>query len=93
MVDQKFNLYKGIQKPLVFKGFQGKFIFWGLGALAGGVLIGAVGCITLGSITGMGILAVYLGIAFVIIFKKQEKGLYNKKRTTHTLFVRKNNLR
>ncbi len=77
---------------MVFKGFQGKFIFWGLGALVGGVLIGAVACISLGSVTGMGILVVYLAIAFTIIFKKQEKGLYAKKRTTHTLFVRKNNL-
>jgi hypothetical protein len=61
--------------------------------LAGAVLIGAVGCIVLGSLTGIGILAVYLSTVFFFIYKKQEQGLYVKKRNTHTLFIRKNNLR
>lgn len=93
MKDQKFNLYKGLQKPLVFKGFQGRYIFWGIGALAGAVIVAAIACISLGPLPGMGILVVYLGVAFLVIFKKQEKGLYSKTKNTHTLFVRKNNLK
>lgn len=39
---RKYAVYKGLQKPLVFKGFKGKFIYWGLASLLAGLVFGAL---------------------------------------------------
>lgn len=89
---KRFAVYKGLQKPLVFKGFQGKFIYYGVGILLGGLVCGAItialvnmwlGAIVLvGSITG-GLL--YLG-------RKQKEGLHDKSRTRQ-VFIHPINLK
>jgi hypothetical protein len=28
-----FQVYRGLQKPLVFKSFKGRYIYWGLGSI------------------------------------------------------------
>jgi len=42
----RYSIYKGLQKPLVYRGFKGKFIGWGIGflimGLVGGGLLGAL---------------------------------------------------
>lgn len=93
MDNMKYKLYKGLQSPLVFKGFKGKYIYWGMGAIALGVLVGAVSSILFGALIGIGILAVYLVVALVYIFQKQKKGLYSRRNDNDTLFVIKNNLK
>lgn len=93
MKDERYNLYKGVQSPLVFKGFKGKYIYWGMGAIVLGVIIGSLSAIILGSVLGMGILAIYLVIAFGIIFQKQKKGLYSRNRESNTIFLIKNNMK
>ena len=39
---KRFAVYKGLQKPLIFRGFRGKFIYWGLGSLLAGLVLGAL---------------------------------------------------
>jgi hypothetical protein len=39
---KNFAVYKGLQKPLIFRGFRGKFIYWGLGSLLAGLVLGAL---------------------------------------------------
>jgi len=77
---KRFAVYKGLQKPLVFRGFKGKFIYRGLGTLLGGLVLGALtmsllnlwlGAMVLtGSITG-GLLWTAAG---------QKKGLHQRSR-------------
>ena len=33
-----YNVYRGLQKPLVFKSFKGRYIYWGLGSVLLGLL-------------------------------------------------------
>ncbi|MCY4216597.1 MAG: DUF4133 domain-containing protein [Flavobacteriaceae bacterium] len=74
-----FKVYRGLQRPLTFKGFKGKYIYWGLGA----ILIGLISSIVIVNI-GNYFLAV---CSFLIIggggsflcAVKQRKGLYHKK--------------
>ena len=51
---RRFSIYKGLQKPLVYRGFKGKFIGWGIGSLVlglvGGGLIGALTSMYLGGL-------------------------------------------
>ena len=62
-----YNVYKGLQKPLIFKGFKGKFIYIG----------GA--CITLASFMWGGItLVIVMFGGLGITSQLQRKGLHRK---------------
>ncbi|UOE47830.1 plasmid transfer protein [Mucilaginibacter sp. SMC90] len=83
----KYAVYKGLQKPLIFKGFKGKFIYWGIGFLLAGLVFGAL---------TMSLINMWLG-AFVLIgcivggllftASKQKKGLHVKTRSKHILIL------
>lgn len=78
---RQFSIYKGLQKPLVYRGFKGKFIAWGIGSLIAGLVIGGL----IGALSSM-----YLGgfITLVTIaaglsytFHKQKNGLHAKTKS------------
>lgn len=78
----KYAIYKGLQKPLIYRGFKGKFIYWGIGSLAGGLILGGL----IGTLTSMylgGFLTIALisaGLAYT--FFRQKDGLHAKTRNT-----------
>ncbi|MFD1771354.1 plasmid transfer protein [Sphingobacterium suaedae] len=73
-----YPVYKGLQKPLVYKGFKGRFIFWGAGAVVSGLIFGGL----IGAITNMYIGALMivciipLGLFYTLT--RQKAGLHNK---------------
>ena len=75
---RRYAIYKGLQKPLVYRGFKGKFIFWGVGALLAGLVLG---CLTI-ALVNMWLGAIVLigcivgGLLFIA--QKQKKGLHSK---------------
>lgn len=77
---RKFSIYKGLQKPLVYKGFKGKFIGWGIGSLVLGLvfggLIGALSNMYLGGVVTIATIAG--GLSFT--FYQQKNGLHSKSR-------------
>lgn len=77
---RRFSIYKGLQKPLVYRGFKGKFIGWGIGSLAlglvGGGLTGALTSMYLGGLVT--ILAIAGGLTYT--FHRQKNGLHDKTR-------------
>lgn len=92
MTMEKYAIYKGLQKPLSYKGFKGKFIGWGIGSL----IIGLLGGGTMGAMTNMyfgGFLTlslVALGLTFT--FHSQKKGLHTKIRN-RGIFIHPVNLK
>jgi hypothetical protein len=80
-MEKRFAVYKGLQKPLIFKGFKGKFIYWGLGSILAGLVLGAL----IMSLVNMWIGAIVLiscmtgGLFYTA--GKQKGGLHNKGRT------------
>ena len=80
---RKFPVYKRLQRPLIFKGFKGKFIYWGLGFVLLGLVLGAVtmsvvnmwfgAALLIGTVTG--------GLAFTAA--KQKGGLHSKARSSN----------
>src|SRR5690554_5450568 len=77
---KRFPIYKGLQKPLIYKGFQGKFIGWGIGSLVAGVVLGGlIGSLTSMVLGGVITLAIILGGLF-FTSQQQKKGLHNKTR-------------
>jgi hypothetical protein len=76
----RYSIYKGLQKPLVYRGFKGKFIGWGIGflvlGLVGGGLIGALTNMYLGGL--ITILIIAGGLTYT--FYRQKAGLHDKAR-------------
>lgn len=84
---KRFSVYKGLQKPLIYKGFKGKFIYWGIASLLAGLVSGALimslvnmwlGAIALvGCITG--------GLFYTA--GKQKNGLHDKSRASSIYII------
>ncbi|WP_139423236.1 DUF4133 domain-containing protein [Chryseobacterium mulctrae] len=81
-----FYLYKGLKKPLVFFGLKGKYIFYAVGVIGGGVISALV-------LSKFGLLGSLLGLAVTaggvyFIFKRQDKdGLYDKTKNFNQILI------
>jgi len=81
-----FYLYKGLKKPLVFFGLKGKYIFYAVGAIGGGIISAFV-------LSKFGLLGSLLGLAVTaggvyFIFKRQNKyGLYDKTKNFDQILI------
>ena len=74
-----FPVFKGLQKPLEFMGFQGRYIYWAAGT-AGGAIIGfIIAYCLLGFVAGLVVLVIAISTGGALIFLKQQKGLHTKK--------------
>jgi len=79
---EEFNVYKGLQKPLVFKAFKGKFIGWGLGSILAGLLLFLILSSMVNLPTGIITLITITGGGLSITAMQQKKGLYSRNRYT-----------
>ena len=92
LMGKRFAVYKGLQKPLIFRGFKGKFIYWGLGSMLAGLVLGAL----IMSLINMWLGAIVLvgcmvgGLFFTA--GKQKHGLHNKTRS-RDIFIHQINLK
>ena len=73
-----FPMFKGLQKPLEFMGFQGRYIYWAAGT-AGGAIVGFIAYCLLGFVVGLVVLVFAISTGAALIFLKQRKGLHTKK--------------
>ena len=79
---KRFAVYKGLQKPLIFRGFRGKFIYWGLGTLLAGLVLGALTMSLVNMWLGAIVLVGSIVGGLLYIAGKQKKGLHDKARAT-----------
>src|ERR1700749_2426792 len=75
-----FAVYKGLQRPLIFKGFRGKFIYWGLGAVLAGLVLGSVTMALVNMWLGAVVLVGFIAGGLLYIASKQKAGLHSKQR-------------
>ena len=73
-----YPVFKGLQRPLEFLGFQGRYIYWAAGTAGGSVAGFIIGYIAVGFIVALVILTVILAFGGVMTFLKQRKGLHSK---------------
>ena len=87
-----YPVYKGLQKPLVYRGFKGKFIAYGICSLGLGLVLGGLlgalfnmyvgGILTIATISG--------GLLYTL--SKQKSGLHDKARSReifiHRIYLR-----
>jgi len=75
-----FNVYKGLQKPLVFKGFKGKFIYWGIGSVVGSLVVGGVVGTAVNGILGAVTMIICIVLGYLLTATQQKKGLHSKNK-------------
>jgi hypothetical protein len=89
-----FFLYKGIKKPLVFKGLRGKYIYQGAGTFVGTLVLGIILSNILGFFFG---LLIALGIGAFLIWKifhnQRVKGLYDKTKNFNEIHIIRNRIK
>ncbi len=87
-----FAIYKGLQKPLVYKGFKGRYMYWTIGfILLAIVLAGLIGALVHFA-AGIVSLVVIAGGGIFYTSRKQKDGLYDKVRH-RGIYVFQTNLR
>ena len=74
-----YPVFKGLQRPLEFLGFQGRYIYWAAGTAGGGIVAFIIGYIAVGFILALVLLTLILAFGGVMTFIKQRKGLHSKK--------------
>lgn len=93
-MERTYNVYKGLQKPLVYKGFAGKFIYWGIASLLSGLVLGALVMALFSMLLGLIVLASCVGGGLYYTASRQKKGLHQKTRSSgHYLISSKINHR
>mgnify|MGYP002650951581 FL=1 len=73
-----FPVFKGLQKPLEFMGFQGRYIYWAAGTASGAIVGFIIAYCLLGFVVGFVVLVFAISTGTALIFLKQRKGLHTK---------------
>ena len=74
-----YPVFKGVQKPLEFMGFQGRYIYWAAGTVGGAIVGFIIAYCLVGFVVGLIVLVVAISAGAALIFLKQRKGLHTKK--------------
>lgn len=83
-----YNLYKGLQRPLTFKLFKGKYIMWGAGFLIAAMVMGGLLAGIVNNVTGLIAFVAIGGIGIMFTLKKQETvGLHDKEIFVGTILI------
>ena len=88
-MEEGYKLYKWLQKPLVFKGLKGRFIFIGAAAGVSTLLVAIIASTIAGLWAGAVAMFLFGGISFFIVISKQSKGLHSKSVGEGLYIVRK----
>ncbi|MDY3319476.1 DUF4133 domain-containing protein [Riemerella anatipestifer] len=83
----EFFLYKSLKKPLVFFGFKDKYIYYAVGGVALGLIVGTIISSFIG-IIGTIIGFLFSGASVWYTLRLQNtKGLYNKTKNDEELHI------
>ena len=73
-----YNVYKGLQKPLIFKGLKGKFIYIGGACVVSSLLLCAIVSTITSFLWGGVTLVVVMFGGLTITVRLQKQGLHKK---------------
>ena len=87
MANAEHKLYKGLQRPLVFKMFKGKYIYWGVGSLLAGIVVGVITASTVSQSLGIVLMLAISVPLMMYTLAKQKKGLYDKSKDVAVFII------
>lgn len=82
-----YNVYKGLQRPLVFKAFKGKYIYWGIGILIGSLVFGIIIAVAVSMLVGAIVFIGGMVGGLLYIATKQKKGLHDKDKSKGVFII------
>ncbi|MBW8323680.1 MAG: TIGR03750 family conjugal transfer protein [Prolixibacteraceae bacterium] len=88
----QYSIYKGLQKPLVFKGFKGRYMYWAIGFIILGIVLAAVVGTLLNFLFGAAALIVTAVGGIIYTSQRQKGGLYDKTKS-YGIYILRVNLR
>lgn len=74
-----YPIYRGLQRPMEFMGFQGRYIYWAAATIGITILGFMFIYVLFGFLIGLGFVVVSFSSGAAIILLKQRKGLHTKK--------------
>ncbi|WP_443938828.1 plasmid transfer protein [Pedobacter sp. MW01-1-1] len=77
-MEKHFPVYRGLQRPLTYKGFKGKYIYWGVGILLLSLVLGALSMALINMYVGATLMILLIIAGFFYIGLRQERGLHDK---------------
>lgn len=77
---KKYEVYRGLQRPLVLYGLKGKYIYIGAGSIALGIISTLALLASAGIAYALPVLCVITGGGLIYTALGQRKGLHNKTR-------------
>lgn len=80
MTRPTFPVYRGLQRPLIYRGFKGKFIAYGIASLVIGLVVGGLLIALTNMYTGCLVMMGIISGGLYYIYKLQQQGLHIKKR-------------
>ena len=84
-----YKVYKGLQKPLVFKSFKGQYIYWAASVAFGSFILTVILSTSISITAGIIGLVVSSLLGMFIVLAKQRGGLHNKEVIRGTYVVNK----
>ena len=84
-----YKLYKGLQKPLVFKSFKGQYIYWAVAVAFGSFILTVILSTSISITAGIIGLVVSSLLGMFIVLAKQRGGPHNKEVIRGTYVVNK----
>lgn len=82
-----FEVYRGLQKPLVFKSLKGRYIYWGLACVVSGFLLAVILSVAINFLSGLLALVVITFGGLGCTAWQQRKGLHHKTRAKGAYLV------
>ena len=73
-----YPVFKGLQRPLEFLGFQGRYIYWAAGTVGGAIVGFIIGFVAVSFVVALVVATAILAFGGVMTFLKQRKGLHSK---------------
>jgi hypothetical protein len=70
-----YQVYRGLQKPLVFKSFKGQYIYWGLGSILFALLTAMLVASLVNILAGIISMAIILGLGLGATAFFQHRGV------------------
>ena len=90
-MQKKYPIYKGLDKPLEYKGFKGKYIYWGLGCILIGLILAVIAASVFNIFVAAILLAICIAGGIPYTLSKQKTGQHEKSKHAG-LFVHENNM-
>lgn len=88
---KRYAVYKGLQKPLVFRGFKGRYIYWGVGYILLSIVGAGITAAAFNLVAGIFVLAAVMAGGLYHTSIRQKNGLHDKTKSKG-VFVFQTNL-